>query len=559
MSEQYKPGFPLFTLRVSLATAFMGVVILALLCFGAMTFFSIRSFVRESVRQRLGDAVGIAALQINGDAHAKLRTLADEDSPEYREIRTQLRNIRAKVKDLRFVYTMRKNEEGKIIFVVDAEEDPKEMSHLVDVYEDASALMRQAFCKPCGIYVEKEFYTDKWGTFLSAFAPILKKDGEIDGLLCMDIAAQNVIDYERQYLLVLLVICISSSLAVALVGVLFSRRISKPLMLLEADMSRIRNLELDNSPVIRSRIVEVIKMKTALENMKSGLRSFRKYVPAELVGELIKLQKEADLNTEKRELSIFFSDITDFASISEKLSPEQLSQNMSLYFETMSCALMQNKATVDKYIGDAIMAFWGAPAPLQNHALLACRAALQCQERLKMIAADFIKAGMPPFITRIGISTGEAIVGNMGYRDRLNYTAIGDNVNLASRLENLNKHYGTSILISEATYLGIKDDFIVRPIDFVAVKGKSEGVKIYELLCGRDDAGKDVLDFVSLCEEAFRFYLRKDWAAASSRFASALKLRPDDKASQILLERCISYEKSPPPPEWNGVTVMQEK
>ncbi len=548
-----------FTLPFSLGTALTGIAILTSVMLGVITFYSVRAFVRKSVKERLSDAVGIAALRIDGDLHSTLRSAADENTAAYQEMRKYLRNIRDTAKDIRFAYTARKDKQGRIMFVVDAEEDPKEASHIGDEYGEASRLMREAFQPPYGLRVEEQFVKDRWGVFLSGYAPIFKKNGEFEALLGMDIAAQKIFDYERHYLLMILLICLAvCALAVSL-GVILARRISKPLLLLEADMSRIQAFDLGGSPVIRSRIVEVIRMKNAVENMKSGLRSFKKYVPAELVAELIKLRKEAVLGAQKRELSVFFSDIKGFTSIAEGLSPEVLAQNMGVYFEAMTSTLLGNQATVDKYIGDAIMAFWGAPVPVEKHAALACRAAIQCQRRVDEIAADFVAAGFPALVTRIGINTGDAIVGNMGYKDRLSYTALGDAVNLASRLEGLNKYYGTRILITETTHDRVRDEFVARPVDVVAVKGKSTGVKIYELIVERDQAGQDVLAFVSLCEEGMKSYLRREWSKAEECFRAVLQIRPDDQPAQILVARCVTYGKTPPPPDWSGVTSMQEK
>lgn len=547
------------TLPISLGTALTGIAILTAVMLGVTTFYSVRSFVRQSVRERLADAVGIAALKLDGDLHAVLRTKSDENTAAYQEIRKHLRAIRDTAKDIRFVYTARKDQQGKMVFVVDAEENPKVASHIGDEYEEASPLMHGAFQPPHGVRVEREFVTDRWGVFLSGYAPIFKKNGEFEGLLGIDITAQKVFDYERHYLWMICLICLGvCALAVSL-GAVLARRISRPLLLLEADMSRIQSFDLSGSPVIRSRIVEVIRMKNALENMKSGLRSFKKYVPAELVADLIKLRKEAVLSVQKRELSVFFSDIAGFTSIAEGLSPELLAKNMGVYFETMTGTLLEHRATVDKYIGDAIMVFWGAPVLVENHATLACRAALQCQRRVDQISADFIHAGHPPFVTRIGINTGEAIVGNMGYKDRLSYTAIGDAVNLASRLEGLNKQYGTKILITETTYDKVRDEFTARPVDMVAVKGKKAGVRIYELLVEKINAGPDDLALVSLCEEGMRLYLRREWAKASECFRAVLQAKPGDQPAQVMVERCTTYEEQPPPPDWNGVMIMQKK
>ncbi len=556
-STKRQEGF--LTLHFSLGTALVGIAVLTAVMLGLITFYSVQSFVRQGVRDRLADAVGIAALKVDGDLHATLRNAGDEQTGTYRAILKQLRSIRDTAKDIRFVYTTRIDSRGTITFVVDCEENPQSVSHVGDVYPEASPRMRAAFRPPYGVSVEEQFVKDRWGTFLSGYAPIYRKNGELEALLGIDITAEKVLAYERRYLLTILLVCTAVCIPAVILGTILARRISKPLKLLEADMSRIQSFDLGGSPLIRSRIVEVIRMKNALESMKSGLRSFRKYVPADLVAELIRLRKEAVLGAQKRELSVFFSDIAGFTSIAEGLSPEQLAQNMGVYFESMSGAVLDQRGTVDKYIGDAIMAFWGAPVPLGNHAELACRAALECQRRADRVSAGLVAAGFPPFVTRIGVNTGEAIVGNMGYQERLSYTAIGDAVNLASRLEGLNKYYGTRILIAEATYDKVREMFLARPVDRVAVKGKSVGTRIYELLVERDRAGQETLAFAAACEEGMACYLRRDWSRAQACFQSALRMKPADLPAQMLLDRCATFALTPPPPDWTGITVLHEK
>jgi len=237
-----------------------------------------------------------------------------------------------------------------------------------------------------------------------------------------------------------------------LIGFRLARSISSSLAILCEEVDKVSRLELDSSRVVESRILEVVRIDESVRNMKRGLRSFKKYVPLDLVHQLNALKKEALLEGEKRELSIFFSDIADFTSISERLTPEELVQRLGVYFNGMSRIVLDNAGTLDKYIGDAIMAFWGAPLPRENHASLACASALKCQQYLDRLAIDLAVESHPVFRTRIGIHTGEVIVGNIGYEERMNYTIIGDAVNLASRLEGLNKFYQTRIIISEDTF-----------------------------------------------------------------------------------------------------------
>ncbi|MCK5508707.1 MAG: hypothetical protein KAI50_09330, partial [Desulfobacterales bacterium] len=361
-----------YNLRFTLGTAFVGIVILLSILFGLTTYLSIRSFIRQEIRQRLMDTVGVAALQIDAETHKNLAQSKDEKTDTYMKIKKRLQQIRNNCKDVRFVYTLRKNKKGEVVFIVDAEKDPQDMSHIGDVYETPTPQMLAVFTKPYKVEVEDQFYTDQWGTTLSSYAPVFFKNGELESALAIDMSASKIIDYERRYLFTILVFCIiASSFAVAL-SIFFARRISKPLMLLEADMSRIQKFDLDSKIKISSHITEVIKMKNAVDNMKTGLRSFKKYVSADLVSELIKLKKEAVLGTERKELTIFLSDIANFTTISENLSPEQLSENLGEYFKGMTKIILQNNGTVDNYTGDSIMAFWSAPYYIKDHAVSGC-------------------------------------------------------------------------------------------------------------------------------------------------------------------------------------------
>jgi adenylate cyclase len=295
-------------------------------------------------------------------------------------------------------------------------------------------------------------------------------------------------------------------------------------MLLEADISRIQQFDLDSKLKISSHITEVIKMKNAVDNMKTGLRSFKKYVSADLVSELIKLNKEAVLGTERKELTIFFSDIANFTTIAENLSPEQLSENLGEYFKEMTKIILQNNGTVDNYTGDSIMAFWGAPHYIKDHAVSGCYVALQCQRYLDTLDKRWTEKGIPLFATRMGLNTGDAIVGNIGYEERFAYTAIGDNVNLASRLEGLNKFYGTRIMISEFTYAQAREHIEARLIDVVSVKGKSKSVMVYELISEKNNIGNELKQFIDLFNYGAAFYLDRKWSEAIKVFKKTCKI-----------------------------------
>lgn len=211
-------------------------------------------------------------------------------------------------------------------------------------------------------------------------------------------------------------------------------------------------------------------------------QTFSKFVSKSVVDELLKDPSKVKLGGDKKILTVLFSDIRGFTSISEKLTPEELVEHLNIYLQGMTDIVIKTDGTLDKYIGDAIMAFWGAPIEMEDHALKACRAALEMMEALKVMNSRWEKEGKPILDIGIGINTGDMVVGNMGSSSRMDYTLMGDNVNLGSRLEGTNKFYSTHIIISEFTYQYVKDNVIVRELDLIRVKGKALPVKIYELI-----------------------------------------------------------------------------
>ena len=360
----------------------------------------------------------------------------------------------------------------------------------------------------------------------------------------------------RDSLLIFAVILIISiSLAM-----LVSRGISKPIKLLTREANRIKNFHLDDKITIKSYIREIQVMGNAIAAMKSGLQAFRRYVPAELVRQLISTGEEARLGGHKRELTVFFSDIAGFTTIAEGMAAEELMLHLSEYFDELTQILADQHGTVDKYIGDGIMAFWGAPVPDDNHALHACNAALICQAKLKDLNRKWAAAGKSPLATRIGISTGETVVGNVGSSERINYTVIGDNVNLASRLEGVNKLYSTQIIVSLATYKAVADKFWFRPLDIVAVKGRSEGTTIYELIMKKGEGDTDQV--AELCVEfakGFETYLARDWQAGIKIFQNLSSKFPNDIPADLYLTRCRHYLSNPPEADWQGIAYLETK
>lgn len=290
---------------------------------------------------------------------------------------------------------------------------------------------------------------------------------------------------------------------------------------------------------------------------KAEIRNaFSHYVTASVVNEILKDTSQLKLGGERKELTVFFSDIAGFTNISERLEIERLVILLNDYLTAMTDnIIIQNKGMLDKYEGDAIMAVFGAPINNKTHAIQACKSALDNQRILKEeLWPRWKVAGFPLFTVRIGINTGPMIVGNMGSKSRFDYTVIGDNVNLGSRLESLNKVYQTDILISESTYQLVKDDMRCRMIDLVRVKGKRIPVRVYELISFKNTSSDAINEFISTYERAFEHYEKQEFQQAITILGEIkTSCRPKDGASKVLLARCQRYVNNPPPEDWDCV------
>jgi adenylate cyclase len=289
---------------------------------------------------------------------------------------------------------------------------------------------------------------------------------------------------------------------------------------------------------------------------------FSKYISAAVVNELVANPEKAKLGGDRRELTVFFSDIAGFTTISEQFhtKPEGLVGLLNEYLDEMTAIVLKHEGTLDKYEGDAIMAFWGAPIPQKDHALRTCLASLEMQKRLAALRPKWKKEGKPALEVRIGVNTGVMIVGNMGGQDRFDYTVIGDAVNLASRLEGANKQYGSNIMISDFTYQQVKGQVAVRELDLIQVKGKNEPVKVWELLGTADLAmSENQKQALEIYHEGLRLYRERSWQEAIAYFQQAKQLDPACRVAEIYEQRASLYQLNPPPPDWTGVFVMTTK
>jgi len=315
-----------------------------------------------------------------------------------------------------------------------------------------------------------------------------------------------------------------------------------------------RMREFDFAPTVpQAGIRDVRDVMESIEQAKTAVRAMGKYVPIALVRELYATNREPMLGAEMCDLSIMFTDIKDFTSLSEMLK-DRLAEALGRYLEVMATALLSHEGTIDKYIGDSVMAFWNAPHPIENHPLKACSAALACVKATAELFASPEWQGLPKLVTRYGIHRDTARVGHFGSPDRMNYTVIGDGVNLASRLEGLNKQYGTTILASQNIYDAAKQSFRFRLIDRVTVKGKTIPVNVYELIGSVDDPlapGGAAAGY----ESALHAYWTRDF----DRALEILNRQKSDPPSAVLAFRCQEYLTHPPPADWDGVYISMTK
>ena len=343
-----------------------------------------------------------------------------------------------------------------------------------------------------------------------------------------------------------------------LVALSVSHLVARSMRKLVRESAQIRDLEFTPASA-DSPFKEVHDVLTAFEQMKAGLRSFGKYVPSKLVRLLLARHIEPEYGGQERELTIFFSDIRDFTPLCETMDSDELAAKLGAYLSAITDCIQapESQGIVDKYIGDSVMAFWGAPEAVEQHAHKACRAALASLDAVaRLREAD---PSLPDFRTGISIHTGQAVVGNFGSTERLNYTCIGDGVNLASRLEALNKVYGTQIVVSQTTFERVQNDFETRRLDIVAVKGKSRGVGVYELLGLSGEVDAQTLDAARAYEQGFDDYLARRWDEAIKGFSHAGRLRPGDLAAEVMIARCRRYALETPPQDWQGVHALDSK
>jgi adenylate cyclase len=348
----------------------------------------------------------------------------------------------------------------------------------------------------------------------------------------------------------LLLVAAVMMLAILLAGALVLRALRLDLGRLVVETTRLGAFDFAPSPERQATFTDVADAGKSLEQAKAALRALGKYAPVDLVRQLFDERLEPVLGAKVQDVTLLFSDIEGFTTISEQMPTSELATALGQYLEVMTGAVHGTGGIIDKYIGDGVMALWNAPTRIPEHPRQACAAALRCQEATAALFASPGWTGRTIWNTRFGLHRDDVSVGHFGAPDRMSYTAMGDGVNLAARLEGLNKQYGTHILVSATVARAAGEGLAFRRVDRVAVKGKSEGVEIFELL-GR--AGSKTAQHTAY-ERALEAYLQRRFDEAMTMLRTL-----DDGPSRVLEARCRRYSTQPPPVEWNGVFVALEK
>jgi adenylate cyclase len=323
-------------------------------------------------------------------------------------------------------------------------------------------------------------------------------------------------------------------------------------------------LVLSMSYVLLGMIVSIIVINARFYLAEMGQKAlirdaFGQYLSPKVVADLVKDPEKLTLGGEEREMTAYFSDIAGFSSFSENMTPTELVNVLNDYLTEMCSIIIASEGTVDKFEGDAIIAFWGAPAIQDQHAKLACFASIDMNKALVPLRARWAEDGRPAINVRMGLNTGPMVVGNMGSAQRMNYTIMGDTVNLASRLEGANKAYGSDLMISEATYLACQEHIDVRELDTLRVVGKSESTKVFQLLDRKGETKGLVADLVHQYEKGLNLYKAREYESAKAAFKLALAINDTDGPSKTYIARCDEYIKNPPKADWDGVFTLDSK
>ncbi len=478
-----------FSYRLKLFIIFISFALLSNGLLFTILFNHSRYVLFKEIQSEVLSIAATAATLLDGDKHARLKSRADENTPEYRELVAQLRRVRDINRrpgiNIANAYTMFITPDGLTRFGVDAEEDEAKKAHFGDVYQELSPDIKEPF-NPARLQVTDNVVVDQWGEWVSANAPLLDSKGNLVAAVCMDISLADVSAFSRRLRAGGLVILGISALIAAFASWFLSRHVSGPLYDMKGVVEEVGRGNLDVRLAAR-RNDEFGDVEEAINGMVRGLKeretiknAFSRYVSHQLLEELFK-DGAVNIKGDRRKVTILFADLVGFSAMAEKLPPEEVVAVLNEYFEAMIDIIFHLGGTLDKFLGDGMMVIFGAPVADERQEENAVRAAVAMQRVLGDISARIADEHGITLRMGIGINTGIAVVGNIGSNKRMEYTAIGDTVNLASRLEAATRQYGAGIIISDYTYVAVRHMVEARDVGSIQVKGREELVHAYAL------------------------------------------------------------------------------
>jgi len=489
--------------------------------------------ITEATQKHLMAAAQAAAQYVTVEELDRYRTMADTRTSKYIDLKYRLQEFAEKYK-VTYVYYFREYDDSHFQYIIDNDFDPETIvgpDKILKIGAIArSALSGNITATNLGVHDQT------WEDLLAGFAPVYDNDGNFYCAAGVDIGDKIIFDLRRNSLTMTILQIAALSISV-LFGIL-------------------------NTMLYRRKAKEIEDAHVKLQYFNNNMRqAFSTYLSEDVVEEVISDPARMQLGGVNRHMTALFSDIKGFTGIAEKLTPSHLVDLLNHYLSTMSDIILEQKGTIDKYQGDAIVSFFGAPLELDDHAMRACTAGIMMKRIENDVNRYVLENGISPspLLTRIGINTGEMVVGNMGTQKKMNYTIISNAVNLASRLEGVNKQYGTWILASETTLQETKGRLLTRRLDRVRVVGINEVVRLHEIMELKADASDALFERAYLFHKALDLYEARNWKDAHDAFSQVIKLFPDDGPSPVYLERCRQYMEFPPGADWDGVVNLTEK
>ena len=489
--------------------------------------------ITESLQNHLMAAAQALATLSSAEELDRYHTVEDTNTPEYQNIRERLISF-AEEYNVLYAYYWRDYGNGTLQYIVDNDMDPETQVGPDSIYE-VEEIALNALAGNVGV-TDLGSYTPTWDGLITGYAPVYDRDGNFYCVAGVDISDEYIFIQRRnsRNMTILQIIALLVSLVFGVLNMMLYRR--------------------------KARQIEEAHIK--LQYFNNNLRrAFSTYLSEEVVEEIVSDPTRLQLGGVKRHMTALFTDIKSFTGIAEALPPEQVVDLLNYYLSTMSDAILEQKGTIDKYEGDAIIAFFGAPLELPDHALRACLTAIVMRRLEADVNRYFAEKQISPspLLTRMGINSGDMVVGNMGTQKKMNYTIISNAVNLASRLEGINKNYGTWILASENTINETEGLLLTRRLDRIRVVGINEPVRIYEILETKADAPPAMHELTALFHNALGLFEFGRWKDAENAFSHVLKVAPNDGPSLLYLKRCRQYQEQPPGSDWDRVFNFTEK